>query len=400
MTELIEDNCIEGTIITSRNFQEAFKLQEGENNYSILAGFMEINQQQVEMFAEFCGELAGYAVINKQREREYRNDKNKMGDFVNRNVYQNLRKTQHRQLIEGALGTVASSMVEGAVKRGAHSLYRYSANKANYQSLEQVYSFLQNYTLTDNETSNSERTQLELAKIRNGFPLSDKMRKKIYENAKGKTAISLCDIPTMSVLNNNPQLCEALTYFLFDLFCYKYGDDDGILASSIEKGNFNYTGMNTLFSYYDYLGFTGSHAKELIRTNARRYDSICRDQARYLQFGRAIVRELSFNLPNVDIYRIQEHCKQMAQCDPYQLRRKKVQNITVGVFESMAGICLKRPDIIFNGGALALSQFQLEDGNIPTIMQRELKKNGIDIDSFDLMLSQAKKIKEKQIDMN
>lgn len=400
MTELIEDGCIEGTIITSRNFQESFRIQAGESNYAILAGFMEVSQQQIEMFAEFCGEFVGCAAINKQREREYRNDKNKLINFANRNIYQNPVKTRSRHLKEELFGTATSVAVESAIKQGARGFYRYLANKANYQSLEQVYSFLQNYAMTDNGISNSERTQLELAKIRNGFPLSDKSRKKMYENTKGKTVISLGEIPTMSVLNNNSQLCEALTYFLFDLFCHKFGDDDGILASSIEKGNFDYVGMKTLFNYYDYLGFTGSHAKEIIRTNARRYDNICRDQTRYLQLGRAIVRELSFDLPGVDRYRIQEHCNQMAQCDPYQLRRKKVQNVTVGAFESMAGICLKRPDIVFSGGALALSQFRLEDGNIPTIMQRELKKNGIDINSFDLMLSQAKKIKERQINMD
>lgn len=47
------------------------------------------------------------------------------------------------------------------------------------------------------------------------------------------------------------------------------------------------------------------------------------------------------------------------------------------------------------GGSLALSQFQLEDGDIPTIMQREFKKNGVELEDFNLMLDQSKRITEK-----
>ena len=36
--------------------------------------------------------------------------------------------------------------------------------------------------------------------------------------------------------------------------------------------------METSINYYDYLGFTGNHAKEILRVNANRYDTISRDQ--------------------------------------------------------------------------------------------------------------------------
>ena len=50
-----------------------------------------------------------------------------------------------------------------------------------------------------------------------------------------------------------------------------------------------------------------------------------------------------------------------------------------GLAVGLAGLLAKRPDIVLNGGALALSQFVLEDGDIPTIMQREFKKNGVEL---------------------
>lgn len=396
MAELIEDSCVEGTVITSRNFQEAFRIQEGESHYAILAGCIEISQQQIDMFANFCGTVTGYAAINKRRQEVYYNQNNgKMTNWINRNIYQDPMETKTRHFEEEVIGTVTSTVTEWLIKKAARGVYNYATKKANYQAIEQVYSFLNNYALTDADISNGKRTQLELAKIRNGLPLSDVGRKKIYESNKGKAVIGLEDIPAMSVLNNNTQLCETLAYQLFDLYCQKFGDDDGILAKELEKKNFSYTGMNTLLSYYDYLGFTGNHAKEMIRVNANRYDTICRDQAYYLKLGRMIIRNFSLDIPDVDIYKIREHCSYMAQYDPYQLRRKKVQNVGIGTIKGLAGLLVKRPDIVLNGGSLALSQFQLEDGDIPTIMQREFEKEGIKLEDFDLMLNQAKKITEK-----
>lgn len=396
MESLIEDSRVEGTVITSRNFQEAFRIQEGESTYAILAGCMEISQQQIDAFARFCGTVTGYAVINKRRQEVYHDKKNgKVTNWVNRNIYQDPAKTKVRKTEEEIMGTVTSAITEWLIKQAARGVYDYSAKKANYQALEQIYSFLNNYAMTDATISNCKRAQLELAKIRNGLPLSDNNREKIYEANKGKEVIGLEDFPTMSALNNNSQLCEALAYQLFDLYCQKYGDDDGILAEELGKKNFNHTGMDTLLEYYDYLGFTGKHAKEMIRVNANRYDTICRDQTHYLQLGRMIIRKFSLDIPSVDIKRIREHCNYMAQYDPYQLRRKKVQNVGVGTIEGLAGLLLKRPDIVLNGGSLALSQFKLEDGDIPTIMQREFKKNGVGLEDFNLMLDQSKKFQKK-----
>lgn len=396
MFELIENNLVEGTISTSRTFQEAFRMQEGENSYTILAGFIEINQQQIDSFAKFCGTITGQIAMNKRRQEQYHSQKNnKVMNWINRNVYQNPKETINRQAEEKLVGIVSSIATEQLVKQVTKGVYNYSANKANYQALKQVYSFLNSYALTDAKSSNTKRVQLEMAKIRNGLPLSDREKKKIQEDVSAKEAIPLEEISSMTMLNNNPQLCEALAYQLFNLYCQKFGDNEGILAKELENKNFNYVGMDTLLSYYDYLGFTGKHAREILRVSANRYDTISRDQAYYLQLSRMIVRKFSLDIPGVDATKIIERYNHMVQYDPYQLRRKTVQNVGVGAITGLAGLLAKRPDIVLNGGALALSQFQLEDGNLLSIMEREFKKNDIQLEDFNLMLNQSKKIVEK-----
>lgn len=396
MREFIEDNCVAGTIITSRNFQEAFRLQEGESNYAILAGYIETNQQQIDMIAKFCGKAAGQAVVNKMRQESYHDPKNgKVKNWINRNFYQSPIETENRHYKEKTMGVVTSIATELAIKQVAKGIYYYSAKRENYKALEQAYSFLYNYALTDADISNHERVQLELTKIRNGLPLSDTKKKKLSEKNQGKVALDWENIPSISALNNNSQLCEALAYQLLVLYCQKFGDEEGILEKELEKSNCNYIGMKRLLSYYDYLGFTGNRAKEMIRINANKYNKICRDQIYYLQLGRMIIREFSLNIPGIDIHRIQEHCNRMMQYDPYQLRRRTVQNVGVGAAKGLVGLLARRPDIVLNGGALALSQFRLEDGDILTIMEKEFKKNNIQPDVFDSMVRQAKNITEK-----
>lgn len=396
MIGLIEDNCVENTIVVSRNFQEAFRIQEGESKYAILAGCLEISQQQIDDFAKFCGTLTGYAMINKRREAAYNDPHNgKWINFINKNLYQNPVKTQVRHTEEEIIGTVTSVVTEGLIKLAVKGIYDYSAKKANYLTVEQVYSFLHNYAITDEKLSNTQRVKLELAKIRRGLLLNEVEKEKILEANKSKRVIELADMQTMSVLNNNSQLCESLTYQLFNLYCQKYGDDNGNLAKELEQRHFNCVGMETLLCYYDYLGFTGNHARELIRINANRYDKISRDQGLYLEFGRLLVRDLTFDIPGVDIERITERCRNMSKYDPYQLRRGLTQKLGESVIKVASALLQKKPDVVLNGGAMALSQLELDDGNALEFMQKKFKNEGVGLDDFNYMLDQSKKIKDK-----
>ena len=171
-----------------------------------------------------------------------------------------------------------------------------------------------------------------------------------------------------------------------------------MLAQCIANNDFTYKGMARLLEYYDYLGFTGNHAKELLRDNARRYDKINRDQRYYLEFGRKIIREFSLKLPEVNMNEVRNHGYMMIQYDPYSLRRKVTQRAVIGTVVGtgigIGGLLLERPDIVMSGGSLALSQFNLEDGNLLKVMEKQFKEQGIDQNTFSNILLSAKEIKK------
>ncbi len=226
------------------------------------------------------------------------------------------------------------------------------------------------------------------------MPISEKEKNKLRDYTVSNTVpVSLANMDSISALNSDNNLCEALTYQLFDLYCYKYGDQNGVLAQCIANNDFTYKGMARLLEYYDYLGFTGNHAKELLRDNARRYDKINRDQRYYLEFGRKIIREFSLKLPEVNMNEVRNHCNMMIQYDPYRLRRKVVQRAVVGTGIGIGGLLLERPDIVMSGGSLALSQFNLEDGNLLEVMEKQFKEQGIGQNTFSNMLLSAKELK-------
>lgn len=303
-------------------------------------------------------------------------------------------ETFKKQASEEVVGIIAAAATEKVLKLAAQGVYGYMGKKANRDAAIKVYKFLNNYVYLDADFSNTEKAKMELAKIRNGLPISEKEKNKLRDYTVSNTIpVSLANMDSISALNSDNNLCEALTYQLFDLYCYKYGDQNGVLAQCIVNNDFTYKGMAQLLEYYDYLGFTGNHAKELLRDNARRYDKINRDQRYYLEFGRKIIREFSLKLPEVNMNEVRNHCNMMIQYDPYRLRRKVVQRAVAGTGIGIGGLLLERPDIVMSGGSLALSQFNLEDGNLLEVMEKQFKEQGIGQNTFSNMLLSAKELK-------
>lgn len=396
MGKLEDTSIIGSTVIESRKFQEAYRFQEGESSYAILADFIEINENQINAITQFAGNLAGYAAVTQKRKWDYFDGGNgKVKNWVNRNLYQNPMETVKKQVSEEVVGIVAAAATEKVLKLAAQGLHNYMGKKANRDAVIQVYRFLNNYVYVDANLSNTEKAKNELAKIRNGLPISEKDKNKLRDYTVSNTvAISLANMDSISALSRDSNLCEALSYQLFDLYCYKYGDQNGILAQCIANNDFTYKGMTQLLEYYDYLGFTGNHAKELLRDNARRYDKINRDQRYYLEFGRKIVREFSLKLPEVNMNEVRNHCNMMIEYDPYRLRRKVMQKAAIGAGIGIGGLLLERPDIVMSGGALALSQFNLEDGKVSEVMEKQFKDQGIDQNTFGNILTVAKELKK------
>ncbi|SFK67427.1 hypothetical protein SAMN05216390_102362 [Lachnospiraceae bacterium KH1T2] len=364
-------DMIEHNVGSSRLIQETFRIQQGESCYSALAKIIEIDKQQIDEFARFCGTALGDAIIN------YRNSNLLLRGIVTDNNC-------------SQVGTIASVTTEFGIKALSEGVRYFCGKKANYDNIEKVYSFLWNYAYSDINESDMRRAKIELLKIRNGFPLSDSEKKKLHEKYIDEPVTNLEDMHSFSIILNNEDLCEALSYQIFVLYCQKYGDENGILAENLENRNTNYKGMKRLLEYYDFLGYTGSHARELIRENANSYDTISRDQNRYIEFGGRLVTDYSFELPNVDIDRIRNHCTNLSKCAPCQLRKRKPI-----VTKRLGDMLIKRPDIAINSGALALSQFNLNNDVIIEKIRKNCRNEGMDSDIFELVYDKSKDIMKK-----
>ena len=393
MTELIESGLVESTVSTSRTMQESFQIQRGEEKYIVLAGCMNITKDQATAFSKFAGSLAGDAAMVLMRRHDYHDEKNgKLRNFINRNFYQDAFITKEKQSREELVGVCVNAVTQLAARSFATGLYNYETQKANYKMVDAVYGFLRNYALSDSDSDiEKEKVEIELAKIRNGLPLSDKEIKEICKKYKEEPIRPLKDISSLQALNTNKELPEALAYQIFDLYCQKYGDNKGELAVHLENRDWKYKGMNELLQYYDYLGYTGIEAEEMIRENANRYDTISRDQNYYLQFGRKMILRIGemMDMGKVDMNQIINHTNMMVQYDPYRLRRRAVQNVGIGIAEGFGGLLERKPDVVFNGLSLALSSFRLEDGNVAEIVERECERNGITKDTFGEILNQV-----------
>lgn len=400
MEELSRSELVKGTTLTSQISEETFMLSTGAISYGTIADFLENNSALIFNFSKFIGDNVGNFAINTYRNSHYHSKKNSSAiNFIHRNLYQNPKESAICTSKATLLGVISSVATEAALNNGVKELHKHAIHKSNYNTLQQAYFLLHNYVLIDSETINTKRATIELSKIRNSFPLSNDDKEKLFTCSKNTPYIPLEDISSLSALNND-KLCEFIAHYLFNLFCYKYGDGNDVLAQHIENGNLDYPGMDTLLMYYDYLGFTGNHAKELIRTYAIDFDKVSRTQSTYLQASRQLIKDFCLQIPSISIDEVRQRCSCMVQYDPYQLRRKKTQTISINIFKALAGIVSKRPDIAMNGIALALSQFELEDGNIASIMEKEFKNCGMPISDFSAIEAHAENLIETATEYN
>ena len=166
MGKLADTSIIESTVIESRKFQEAYRFQEGESSYAILADFIEINENQINAITQFAGNLAGYAAVTQKRKWDYFDGGNgKVKNWVNRNLYQNPMETVKKQVSEEVVGIVAAAATEKVLKLAAQGLHNYMGKKANRDAVIQVYRFLNNYVYVDANLSNTEKAKNELERV-------------------------------------------------------------------------------------------------------------------------------------------------------------------------------------------------------------------------------------------
>ena len=101
--------------------------------------------------------------------------------------------------------------------------------------------------------------------------------------------------------------------------------------------------------------------------------------------------------PNIDLPAIVERSQQLAQYDPYTVRKKTFKGLLTSGSDIVRGIILKEPGIAFNGISTALSQFRLDDETQQSAKDALLNK-GISGREFDTINENAHIIKEKNQD--
>lgn len=144
------------------------------------------------------------------------------------------------------------------------------------------------------------------------------------------------------------------------------------------------------------LELNGQYGKELGLENERNYDDIATDQAAYLQLSRGIMKNMFMDYPRINIESIMARSTELAQYDPYAIRRKKIKGVAQNGMVTIGGIISGNPEIALNGLSTALSQFEFHNNDeVLTIAKGAMKKWGVDGNEFDLITDNAENITDK-----
>lgn len=376
MMEMIRDGLVKETVGITCTIQEESGIAIGIDDYSILTPLHRALELNGDMLASNLGAFASEKVINQMRQKDYDSDnQNAVVRWGRKNICIDPEIKNKRERKYVAVGTAASFFTETVARFGINAWNEHENRKAIYNTYDRIYTILRNYLLTDSRHSDMRRAGNELGRIRNGLPLSEKEVIKIHTAHKSDPLRELDELYIPKDLLKNDGLMMTLAYHLFVLYCQKYGDPDGKLAGSIVNGNLDYIGMDELKEYFRYLGYSERNLKVMVQDLARRYYRISNDQEDCLEFTRDLLN-LYGQIPGADLNQISKRCHLLAQNDPYQLKRRQNQNKLAGSIGCIAGLATKKQDMVKNGAALALSQFQLEDGNAYEIMEKLLCKDG------------------------
>lgn len=385
MVNVIPAEQTEISISTSRTFQEMLKIEHGDSGYRRIAVLLDTSMPYIDKLAENLGAyFASRAVKNKHNEQYHNNEESIKSDRI-RNIYISPEKRREMEEERRVTGAVTAWAAECAMKYGARVVQSWADRNDKIKALGEIYALLCSFAYYPDNFSDNRRAAIELNKIRNSFPL-DPSGKRNIKKRYDLTPLDITELPDISSLSGegSGKLRENISYMLYAIYCQKYGGDE--------------RGMDTLLDYYNFLGYHGNYARELIRENKETYGKITDDQLAYLKISRSMIRNMFVTLPEINKDRIMAQADAMAKYDPYSIRRRKTQNAIGGVATSLAGLFSKRPDWVIQGGATALSQLTLENNdNAVEFIQKQFQNNGVDINAFNHILNQSKEMNLKAI---
>ncbi len=386
MEELLMIPKTEGTVSTSRTFHEQLNIEGGTTGYGVLAALLDSNMSNIDAIAENLGRYIAQKQVKEKYDEQFFDPKvGRFKNFMTRNIYLSQTKKQEMTLERARTGVVSALATEAAIKVSARAAQAWMQHCDKMTIISQLYQLLSSFANADTENSDVVNARIELSKIRNSLPISITDKKKLLE--KYRSPVPLEDM-TLSALNgeNSSAIRENVAYMLYSIYCQKYKDDP--------------RGRDTLMVYYNFLGYHGNYAKELIRENGETYSNITDDQVAFLKMARGMLKNVFVTIPEINVERIVTQADEMAQYDPYSIRRKKVQKVGAAGIMTLGGIFAKRPDIVLQAGSTALSQAQLEgNDNAMEFLANTFKDKGIDLDSFITMKNQSKNITDSANEM-
>ena len=382
MTELFSNNLIESSISSSRNIQELFSVaNENTTSYGVLASLIVDNISFFDALAESVGAEMAKSSVRKEYDKQFFNPKyGNVKNFFTRNIYLNPNKRVVLQEKRMEKSIVTQGIVEYGIKIGVRGIQKWSSEIEKVKTFEDIYNFLDSFSVYGDGIINKQRSRIELSKIVKSFPISLNQRKRIQAVSKGDRSLQEIVDNTKFLSKDSNKFKENVAYLLFAIHAQKYQ-------------NYEEEYIDDLLEYYNILGYHESYAKELIRENRMRYTEIIDDQVQYLKLARVFINKMVVSVPEIDLDRIKIRAEQMAAYDPYSIRRKNVQNAvgTGGVM--LAAFFAKRPDVVIHAGSTALSQVKLENNdNAVEYLEKKFYDNGIDSNVFRTILDGRKTI--------
>lgn len=370
-----ENEYIQNSIASSRLLHESINTIKGTSNYELFSVFINDNIKEIDRLAEIAGNFILEKSTKASYEKQY--SENTIIGKVKRNmssrdkVLENERKRRNEAFAK-------SLITELVLKYGARGLQYWLNEKSKYDTMYQVYSILCCMANEGLDNANVKKMSIELAKIRNSLPLSLQDKRRLLQLHEKTQSLDLLETPVL-FKEGNQDIVEAVSYLLYALSSQKY-DDEKIKEAE-------------LLVYYDYLGFQGKYAQEILRENRNTYNQISKDQVQYLKVARGMVNNLSTCVPSIDAQAIAQRAVQMAQYDPYCITRRKSEEI-VRKPKTIADLYFENPELVMNAGTVALSQFNLDDNEKDSIMEH-MRTWSIDDKDTEAMMDNSEYISDK-----
>lgn len=377
----------ETSVSSSRIVQESINVGQGVSTYGILASFIDTNIAKIDQIAEYISDNVAQNMVKMTYDKQHFTPNSKYKTFVTRNIYLNKDKIKSMEDERMICGFIARTSAEAAIKYGARSLGKWLNKKDVFITCEQIYSILVDYVNNAKPGANFKKAKMELNKIRNSFPISITDKRKLAEKYNSHSNISEALDVSSIINNNNETLKNTLAYFISVLRRQLYGTD-----SDTDK---------SLLDYYSLIDINGKYGKELSMENEYNYDCIAADQVAYLQLSRGIMRNMFNDSPNINLEIISARAAELAQYDPYAVRRKKIKGAAKGGALSIGGIILNNPDIALSGLSTAIAQFSKTD-ELMQLSKNTMQKWGISGNEFDAISEDADSIirKNQENDLN